>query len=47
MANEFGYTLKTLPGTLVSVQEARQERVQFGKEEGSFGHICPCVECEA
>lgn len=42
MANEFGYTLKNLPGTLASVQEAKQERVQFGKGEGTFGHVCPC-----
>ena len=42
MANEFGYTLQTLPGTLASVQEAEQEMVQFGRNAGTFGHVCPC-----
>ena len=41
MANEFGYTLQTLPGTLASIQEAKQAVVQFGKNEGTFGHVCP------
>lgn len=41
MANEFGYTLQNLPGTLASVQEAKQERVQFGEREGTYGHVCP------